>query len=211
MGLLNLLFGSKNKSGNKSIPFHRNKSDAERREWFAKSKPWDTVDDRIIDALIEKFGNNSMFEVFVITSLNHNLVQKYAELIKDEYCENKDLICSLISKLLYDVGSASTKLLIEKFHQADRDADELTHHYKIARDTFETALIVDENQVSACYQLAIIMNLLNKKDEALQYAQQSLSLIKDIQTSDISSAIPDAQQTFDEMEKALKTIIAEVS
>ena len=51
------------------------------KEWFATTKPWDSVDYRIIDALIVAFSKKELlFEVFVLTSMENDLVREYIEI-----------------------------------------------------------------------------------------------------------------------------------
>ena len=51
VGLLDRLFGEKIANENKSKPFYDNKSDAERKDWFARTRPWHKIDEKVIDAL----------------------------------------------------------------------------------------------------------------------------------------------------------------
>ena len=215
MGIFDFLFGETIKDENKTKPFHENNNDNEKKDWFSRTKPWHKVDEKIINALIKKFGDDPMFELFVITSMEQNLVTKYEQLNKHEFCEGTDLICSLISKIIYDAGSISAKKMITMLQQPQCNTDLLTHHYKIVMDTFETAIILDKNQVSAYYQLAIIKGLLNKTEEATKYAREGLAILQEIRSKDSPfhlsniGAIKNANQTFEEMEKVLNKIIAD--
>jgi hypothetical protein len=71
MGFFNSLFGGKIENENRSKPFYKNSSSLERKDWFSRTRPWNGIDSKIIDALINKFGDNPMFEVFVVTSMEH--------------------------------------------------------------------------------------------------------------------------------------------
>ncbi len=58
MGLFGFLNNKKIENENKSKPFRQNTSDSERKDWFARTRPWHKVDPPIIDALITKYGND---------------------------------------------------------------------------------------------------------------------------------------------------------
>jgi hypothetical protein len=80
------------------------------------------------------------------------------------------------------------------------------------RATFETAIILDKKQISAYSYLASVFILLNKFEDALKYAKQGISIIKEIRKlnapfilSDIEE-IKHAGQNMDNIEKALKQL-----
>ena len=215
MGVFDFLFAETIKNENKTKPFHKNNNDDERKDWFSRTRPWHKVDEKIINALIEKFADDPMFGVFVVTSMEQNLVTKYEQLNKHEFCEGTDLICSLISKIIYDAGSISAKKMIKMLQQPQCNTDLLAYHYNIVMDTFETAIILDKNQVSAYCQLAIVKGLLNKSEEAVKYAKEGLAIIQEIRSQNIPfhlsniATIRNAKQTSDEIEKALNLLIAD--
>lgn len=68
MSFLDFFLGNAVQNENKTKPFYENKNNDERKDWFSRTKPWYKVDERIIVALIEKFGDDPILEVFVITS-----------------------------------------------------------------------------------------------------------------------------------------------
>ena len=213
MGIFNFLLGETIKDENKTKQFYENNNDEERKDWFSKTRPWHKVDKKIIDALIKKFGNNPMFEVFVITSMEQNLVNKYLELNKNEFCEDTDLICSIISKIMYDVGSVHAQKMFSVFQQHEFDHNLLTDYYEVVMNSFETAIILDRNQVSAYCQLAFVKRLLNRTEEATKYAKEGLAILKEIRSKNVPfhlsniSVIKNAEQNFDEMEKVLNQFI----
>lgn len=69
MGFLLRLFTKKLPNENLTKPFYTNKTASERRDWFSRTRPWHQVNAGLIDELVEKFGDDPMFEVFTITSM----------------------------------------------------------------------------------------------------------------------------------------------
>jgi len=97
---------------NTSKPFSENITDDERMEWFSRTKPWHNVNSEIIEALVVNSCNNDMFELFVFSSMENNLVRKYQEI------ENSGidlaLACPVIADILFKEG---LKLSMEKINQ----------------------------------------------------------------------------------------------
>ncbi|MBA4390902.1 MAG: hypothetical protein C0399_08175 [Syntrophus sp. (in: bacteria)] len=212
MGFIEKLFGQKKQLE----PFPENKSDAEKLNWFKKTQPWDKVDERIIDAIVNKYKGNPMLVVFVVTSMRHGLIPMYCRLNNSEYLNSPDLICSLIAPIFYNLGSPSFKELVALADNISRNPDKFKLHYSIVMDSLETCVILDENQVSAYTGLAMVNRILSKNDDALAYAQKSLDVIKKMKEGNIPFHLSkdentgNSMQTFEETEKQLKQLIAEI-
>jgi hypothetical protein len=216
MGFLGFFLSDAIKNENRTKPFYETKSNDERKDWFARTKPWHKVNERIIAAIVEKFGDDPLFEIFVVTSMEQNLVTKYEQLNKPEFREESDLICSLISNIIYDAGSVSASKMINMLQQPQFNSDLLRHHYKIVMGTFEPATVLDKSQIAAYYQLSIIKGLLNKPEEAIKYAKRGLTVLHEIQAKDIPfhlskiDEIKSAKRHYAEMEKKLSKIIEDL-
>jgi hypothetical protein len=212
MGFVERLFGKKNQIE----PFPENKSEAEQLNWFKKTQPWDKVDERILNAIITKHKGNPMLVVFVVTSMRHSLVPMYCRLNNSEYADSPDLMCSLIAQILYNLGSNSLKEMLALADNISKNPEKFKLHYSIAMDALETCVILDENQVSAYSGLAMVSRILNKNDDALAYAQKSLDVITKMKECNIpfhlskDKNIRNSMQTFEETEKQLSQLIAEI-
>lgn len=210
MGLFCFFFGEKIENENKFKPFHKNVNAQERRDWFSRTRPYHKVNPKIIDTLIEKFGEDPMFEVFVITSMEQNLIKRYAQINKDIY-DDANLTCCLISKMLYEVGSVAAKKVFVLVDRQNRN--ELFRQYNIVLDSVETAIILYPKQISAYSLLATVKGLLHKYEEGLKYAKQGLAVLREMKASDAPfhlseiDAIKNANQSLDVMEKGLTGLI----
>lgn len=215
MGLFGFLNKDKIKNENKSKPFYQNTNYSERRDWFSRTRPWQKVDSRIIDALIGKYGDNSMFEVFVITSMENDLVKEYEVLGQKNIAP--DLACSVISGILFKQGAQPFALVVNMLRGGNIDERNFSQNYKNAINLLESSVIVDPNQISAYVQLASLRSMLNKNEDALKYVRQGLEVIKRIKEEDIpfhKSSIPSIQngaQYLDDNEKMLLTMENELS
>lgn len=207
MGLFGFLDKDKIDNENKSKPFHQNANDSERKDWFSRTRPWHKVDSEIIDALIGKYGNNPMFEVFVISSMENNLVKDY-EAIGQNNIE-PDVACSFISGILFKQGAQSSALVGDMFRSGKLNERKLSKNYENAMNLLESSIVVDSNQISAYVQLAGLRSMLNKNGDALSYIRKGLEVIRRIKGENIpfhESTIPGIQsgaQYLDDTEEML--------
>lgn len=207
MAIFDFLHKDKIENENKTKPFHQNTSDSERKDWFSRTRPWHKVDSGIIDALIGKYGNDPMFEVFVVTSMENNLVKEYEALGQKNIGPN--VACSVISGILIKQGAQSSALVGDMFRSGKINERIASKNYVNAMNLLESSVIVDSNQIYAYVQLAGLRGMLNKKEDALKYVRQGLEAIKRIKGKNIpfhKSSIPGIQsgaQHLDDTEKML--------
>jgi hypothetical protein len=207
MGLFGFLDKDKIDNENKSKPFHQNANDSERKDWFSRTRFWHKVDSGIIDALIGRYGDNPMFEVFVITSMENNLVKEYEALGQKNI--EPDVACSVISGILFKRGAQSSALVGDMFRSGKINERKLSKNYENAMNLLESSVIVDPNQINAYVQLAGLRGMLNKNEDALKYIHQGLEAIRRIKEKNIpfhKSSIPSIQsgaQHLDDTEKML--------
>ena len=203
-----------NKRSRNIKPWPAKNDAAAKKDWLSNTTPWRTLDPAIIDALTGKFRDNPMFEVFIVISMEHNLVARYAELAKDKL-ENSDLICSQIATMLCFFGNASVRVMGDLMHDCSGNRSKLEHHYRIVRDAFEVCIILDHNQLQAYAGLATAYGLIGKSEECVNYAQQGLSKLQELKTDDdfcaYIGAVPDGAQTKDELEKVFNSLVDEYS
>jgi hypothetical protein len=215
MGLFDFLNKDKIDNENKTKPFHQNMNDSQRKDWFYRTRPWHKVDSGIIDALIVKYSNNPMFEVFVITSMENNLVREYEALGQKNL--DSDVVCSVISGILFKQGAQSTAIVGNMFRSGKINESKLSKHYKNAINLLESSVLLDSSQINAYVQLAGLQSMLNKNEDALKYVHLGLKAIRQIKEMNIpfhKSSIPGIQngaQNLDDTEKILLAIENEFS
>ena len=214
MSFLKSLFGDKIENENKTKPFHQNKTREERLDWFSRTRPWHKVSPKIIHALVDKFGDNPMFEAFIFASMGLDLVMRYKKLPMQEL-EDKQLICSAVAAILCDGGNESVKLilpLLQNIHNNIQKAEKL---YRLALEAFETAIILDEDQISAYLGIAIVAGFFNKTEFALKSALQGLDRINQLRARGFDIVLkqkrPGMRASLQEAESALKSIVGKFS
>jgi len=209
MGLFGFLNKDKIDNENKSKPFHQNANDSERKDWFSRTRPWHKVDSGIIDALIGKYGNDPMFEVFVITSMENNLVKQYEVLGQKNI--DPDVACSVISGILFKQGAQSSALVGNMFRSGNINERKLSKNYENAMNLLESSAIVDSNQINAYVQLAGLRGMLNKNEDALKYVRQGLDVIRRIKEKNIpfhKRSIPGIQSGAQHLDDTKKMLLA---
>lgn len=215
MGLFNFFSSDKIENENRSKPFHKNTSNAERKDWFARTRPWHKVDSKIIDALITIYNDNPMFEVFVVTSMEKSLVKEYEEIGRKDIAPL--VACSVISGILFQHGSDAATQVVNMFKSGHLNHRKASDIYGSALNMLESSIIIDANQVGAYVQLANLKALLDKNDEALYFVQQGLAKIERIRESNVPfhksniQSIQNATQHLDALEKSLLAFKKELS
>ncbi len=215
MGIFSFLKKDKIESENKSKPFHQNKNNAEKKDWFTRTRPWHKIDSRLVDGLINKYNDNPMFEVFVITSMENNLVAEYENLSQQNV--DPSVACSIISGILFKHGADYSAQVGDMFQKGNINERKLSATYGNAMNLLESSIIIDPNQIDAYVQLAGLLGMLNKNEDALKFVNQGLDAIKLIKESKVpfeKSNIPEiqnAEQHLSATEKMLLTMKNEFS
>ncbi len=208
MGLFSFLSNDKIENENKSKPFHKNTNNAERKDWFSRTRPWHKVDSKLIDALIAKYGDSPMFEVFVVTSMENSLVKEYEEIGLKGI--DPKVACSVISGLLFKNGANASAQVNSMFKSGNMNEKKLSKIYGDALNMLESSAIIDPNQINAYVQLAGLKALLNKDEEALGFVRQGLGAIKRIKESNPpfhKSSIPSIQNAAQDLDAAEKFLL----
>jgi len=209
MGLFSFLKKEKIENENKSKPFHANTNNSERKDWFSRTRSWYKVNPGIIDALIEKYNIDPMFEVFVITSMENGLVKEYEELGLKGI--DPEIACSVISGILFKHGCNASAQVGDMFNSGNINERKLSKVYENALNLLESSIIIDSNQINAYVQLAGLRGMFNKNDEALSFVQQGLIAIERIKESDIpfhKSNIAGIQKTDQHLDDTKKMLLA---
>lgn len=209
MGLFSFLKQDKIENENKSKPFHKNVNNAERKDWFSRTRPWHKIDPRIIDALIAKYNDDPMFEVFVITSMENGLVKEYEDIGLKGI--DPGVACSIISGILSKHGTNASAQVGNIFSSGNINEKKLSKIYGDALNLLESSIILDSNQINSYIQLAGLKGMLNKNDEALRFVQQGLMAINRIRESKApfhKSNIPEIQNAAQLLDNAEEILLA---
>ncbi|MBU4478497.1 MAG: hypothetical protein KKH34_05375, partial [Candidatus Omnitrophica bacterium] len=191
----------------------QNKDDAERLDWFKRTRSWHKVDEKVIEAVIKKFNGNPLLELFVLFSGENDLIKKYIKLNNSDFSD--DLICSRIAVILYYIGSSSLKEFIGLMGNLENNQKKCETHYKRIMDSLELAIILDKNQVGAYMNLAIVKGMLGKYEDGLSYAKQGLAIVSQILDDDVPFYLSDIREIktgkkdLEQIKERLSSLIGE--
>lgn len=158
-------------------PFFENKSEGDFIQWFQNVSPWNKVDQSLIKILIEKFGNNPLFEVFVHTSQEQSLIKRYAEL---NQLARTDAGQFAVGPKIAMILSSAAEDNREKFARAMKSKNQsaMKDSYSKAVDSLEVALVIEPNIALLYVQMATLKAMLGKNQEAAEYCNAGLRVIE---------------------------------
>jgi len=197
----------------KTKPFHANKSNDERRDWFSRTRPWHEIDPQLIHELVEKFDDDPLFEVFVITSMKLKLVGSYNNICKQGYIEGVG--CTQISGILCKIGTSSVNEMSKLLQTRELNERKISHHYQIILDTLEPAICLDDKQLLAYLGLSSTYAMINKANDCQRIAKQGYKVATEIEEMGLpfhmSSVVPDAEQDIANIKQAFLDLIEETN
>jgi hypothetical protein len=178
MSFLGRLLGS---TRGRNKPFYLNKTREERQDWFASTPPWDRVSSPVIDAILDGISDKVTLEAFVIASTEQNLVGSYEHLgMDDRISDDPTTIRAAISGILCQAGSRVIASLMKAFKEKQMDkAGELA---ALAQNSFEPAITLAKNQISAYMGLAQLYGIAGKRDECRDWAKRGLAELTEMRS-----------------------------
>lgn len=194
-------------------PFFENKSDEDFYQWFQNVSQWNKLDLTIVQILVARFRNNPLFEVFVHTSQEQDLIKRYAELNQAARTEaGKFSVCPKIAMILSSTAEDNR----EKFARAMRSKNQgaMKESYTKAVDSLEVAIVIEPNIALLYLQMATLKSMLGKNHEAAEYCNTGLRVIEKqksipFQSSGIS-AVNQAHAENERIASHLRTALAKL-
>jgi hypothetical protein len=159
-------------------PFFKNESKDDFKQWFANVQPWNQLDARLVDVLINRFHSNPMFEVFVHVSQSCNLVPRFVPL-GALFDQGIGEIAALpkIAGVLLEVGQLHREALVQLLTTRTLDQKQLESHYGQAQDAFESALIAEPSSLPGYLELALLKLAVGQKDDARRFCKRGLEAV----------------------------------
>jgi hypothetical protein len=162
MSILTRLFGSKNRP-----TMTDGQSPSARSLMKARTPPWHKVDPIVIDTIFEALGTTALFDCFVFSSMEENLVSRYAQL--GHVDRNVSVIRAQISGILCQAGFQKIAVLEKEVNTGS--AREIGF---AAINLFEPAIAMSKDQISGYIGMAAIYELLGVKAQCHEYAKRGL-------------------------------------
>lgn len=219
-GVLDRMFGGQGFSsvpktrGWRARPFFENKTKGEFVEWFSNVPPWNKLDTRIAEILIDRFGGDPIFEVFVHVSHERNLVPKYAALQSLVGVDGgKFSICPRIAMILASAAEDSRSAIAMALKRGNQN--DLKKHYGHAVDALESAIKIEPNIALLYLQIATLKASIGKNEDARRFCKAGLERIQKLKSvpfhkSSIES-VRNARSDMEEIESDINALLSKLS
>lgn len=148
----------------------------------ARTPPWHKVAPIVIDAIFEALGATELFDCFVFSSMEENLVSRYEELGHEG--RNVSVIRAEISGILCQAGLQKIAVLEKEVNTGS--AREIGF---AAINLFEPAIAMSEDQITGYIGMATIYELLGVKAQCHEYAKRGLLELQKIRQSAAGQAM----------------------
>jgi hypothetical protein len=173
----------------------------QRKQWLTSTPLWDHVAPLVIEAILDAITDRGLFEPFVLSSMEHDLVSKYEVVGQEE--SNKTLIRARISQILCQLGNKARVSLAETL-KAKAAPDKAASDATLAEIAFESAIAMLKDQIVAYEGLSAIYGMSGDRAKCHDYAKRGLAELAETASlhPKMSGVIP--PEAFDEMEQRLR-------
>lgn len=185
----------------RSKPFYLNATREERRDWFARTQPWNRVASTVVDAILDGITDKTLLEAFVVASMENGLVARYEPLGR-EGSDDPTVIRAQVSQILCQTGSRAIGSFEKALKAGQRDA--AAKAGCLAQDTFEAAIALAKNQIAAYTGLAAMYRMVGKRAECHDYAKRGLVELAELAFHK-SAVLP--ADVLDQIERLLRSYL----
>lgn len=183
MSILTRLLGSKNR------PTMRDGQPPSARSLLkARTPPWHKVAPIVIDAIFEALADTELFDCFVLSSMENNLVSRYEQLGHED--QNVSIIRAKISGILCQAGVQKIAALEKEVNNKRTDSARKTGF--AATNLFEPAIAMSTDQIAGYIGMAAIYELLGVKARCQEYAKRGLLELQKTRQSAAGQAMRDS-------------------
>ena len=180
MSILTRLLGSKNRP-----TMTDGQSPSARSLIKARTPPWHKVAPIVIDAIFEALGATELFDCFVLSSMEENLVLRYEQLGHAD--RDVSVIRAQISGILCQAGFQKIAVLEKEVNTGS--AREVGF---AAINLFEPAIAMSKDQIAGYIGMAAIYELLGVKAQCHEYAERGLLELQKTRQSAAGQAMRDS-------------------
>ena len=180
MPILTRLLGSKNRP-----TITDGQSPSARSLIKARTPPWHKVAPIVIDAIFEALGATELFDCFVLSSMEENLVFRYEQLGHAD--RDVSVIRARISEILCQAGFQKIAVLEKEVNTGS--AREVGF---AAINLFEPAIAMSKGQIAGYIGMAAIYELLGVKAQCHKYAEHGLLELQKTRQSAAGQAMRDS-------------------
>jgi hypothetical protein len=176
---------------------------------IAQTPPWDRVPHAFVELVVDVLGDTGLLDVFILHSLEHGLVARYAIICKGDFYE--PVIRAQISQILCQTGNRALPVLAKAVAKGQRD--KVVKALMLGGDCFEAAIAFERKQVGGYIGLAQAYAMIGRRDKSHEYAERGLSLLAEVRDDPGSKAIASGASSIippdihDQAERLLRTCL----
>ena len=150
----------------------------------ARIPPWHKIGPTVVDAILEALAATELFDCFVLSSMEENLVCQYENLGHED--RNVSVIRAKISGILCQAGFQKLALLDKEVNTGS------TREIGFAAiNLFGPAIVMSKDQIAGYIGMAAIYELLGVKAQCHEYAKRGLLEVQNIRQSAAGQAVRD--------------------
>jgi hypothetical protein len=147
--------------------------------------PWDKIGPTVADAIFEALAGTELFDCFVLSSMEENLVHQYEKLGRAD--QNLSVIRAKISEILCQAGFQKLALLDKEINSGS--AREIGF---AAINLFGPAIAMSKDQIAGYVGMAAIYELLGVKAQCREYAKRGLLEVRNVRQSAAGQTMRDS-------------------
>ena len=133
-------------------PFHKLNGREEILQWFKSDKHWGKLNDKVLNVIIDKFGDDKLaFEVFIFISETCDLVKNNYISLCETTGDSIDLTIASFALTLYNTGSMYRDELIKKIGDDAIPEKTKSQYLNFAQSGYESAVKLDEFMISGYF------------------------------------------------------------
>ena len=172
----------------------------ERQAWFAHTPPWDRIASPVIDAILDGIIDKTLLEAFVQISMEQTQYEPLGREIA-----TPDVTRARLSQILCLAGNRAITSLAKTLET--NDTIHAREPYRVAMNTFEAAIALAKNQVTAYAGISTVYGMISRRSESHEYAKRGLAELAEMRRLDRNfhpnQALP--SEALDQMERYRKT------
>jgi hypothetical protein len=199
MSIVTRLLGSKNR-----LTMTEGQPASARSLMKARTPPWHKVAPIVIDAIFEALGATELFDCFVFSSMEENLVSRYEQLGHED--RDVSVIRAQISGILCQAGFQKIAVLEKEVNTGS------TREIGFAAiNLFEPAIAMSKDQIAGYIGMATIYELLGVNAQCREYAKRGLLELQNARQSAAGQAMRDSAvfppDMLDQAERQLRDFL----
>lgn len=150
--------------------------------WLKASKPWCTLDSKVLDLMVQKLEESNHLNKFINYAVKENLICAIKSKVVANVLENKFIISLKVSETLLKRAKVLLGRLSNVLIKKSNQSNEFKSLYQNILDMCEGALLFDKYCIEAYQVIAIIHTMADQPVLCLNAAKEGLQNLHEIKS-----------------------------